>query len=265
MSDSIRQKFGDHYRPKVEAFPRETQDLDAQGIPAVHLPLWGKHYAIAKRKAAFIGIDTSEWGEMAEFLKKSPEEALWYGESVRFFEEKTFREFGFLGCTNRGKTSFWDTVLKFLAKFNNIPNWHELRNNQRLYEDILSGFVWAEANAVELWQHTPSSQNADFASWEKFKTAAETHFDYLSSILEVFRPHAVIILNGDQLDDTNKRVPYWGGCNFEQCENLSQDVWYGLVPEYGTHVFWTYHPRALGTRIDEVLETVVQKWSGVCS
>ena len=118
MSDSIRQTFGDHYRPKVEAFLHETQDLDAQGMPAVHLPLWGKHYAAAKRKLAFIGIDTSDWGEMAEFLKKSPEEALWYGERVRFFEVKTFCEFGFLGCTNSLETSFWDTVLKFLAKFN---------------------------------------------------------------------------------------------------------------------------------------------------
>jgi hypothetical protein len=213
-TDLLRARYEEHYREKVADFIRDVGDVDAAEIPEVHLPLWGSHYENAKLRAAFVGIETNYWGDMHEFMraaKQNPRTAIFRNETAAIFRNRRFDECRFVEWTNNSETSFFDTVMRFLALFHDLADWHELKARQR--DDVLQSFVWAETNAVERW--VPAS----------LRVASKRHFDSYASMADIFRPHVVVVM------DTNSD-PYFSERDPE-FEEIGDHVWYGRDPVLG--------------------------------
>jgi hypothetical protein len=185
----LQQRYENEYAPRIQRFLEEVEGVDATGIPEPHLPLWGNAYERSANKIAFIGQDTNYWHSMADFQSAGKQSV----RDVLFKRENVFHDLLFTNWTNNFGTSFWDTVLQLLAGFHSIDDWRQLKRRQR--EDVLQTFVWAQTNAVELWTSSPSEAGANYDNWLRFKTASERHLDFLSPILNVFRPDVAIVTN----------------------------------------------------------------------
>ena len=145
--------------------------------------------------------------------------------------------------------------MQFLAELHGVPDWRQLKRRQR--DDILHTFVWAQTNAVELWEATPSIEGADFQAWRTIKSASERHLDSFAAILNIFRPHLSIVMNWTVSDS------YWD-CPL-QFEGIGDHVAYALSEPHGTHVFNLAHPTWLrGDRRAATFETVLKHWNAVC-
>jgi hypothetical protein len=250
MNNQIRQQYEKHYASKVPDFLREVGEINAAGIPDPHLPLWGNSYEFAEPKIVFIGQDTAYWGDMNAFRETAKHDL----HAAIFGHEDVFRDLLFTRWTNNFGTTFWDTVMQFLAVFHNIPDWQQLKRRER--DDILQTFVWAQTNAVELWGSTPSKEGADFEAWKTFKTASERQLDSFASILDIFRPHLVIVLNWTVRDE------YWDIPL--QWTRIGDYVDYAFDASHSTHVFHTAHPTFLrGERRSAVFETISRQWNSV--
>lgn len=255
MNESIRQQFEKHYLEKVAAFIGDVADVDATGIPEIHLPLWGTNYETAKLRIAFVGMETKYWGDMGEFIgeaKQNPQTAI-------FRNEAWFHEFKFLESTNNFGTSFFDAVMQFLALFHNIPDWHELKARQ--YDGLLRSFVWAETNAIE--RHTTEAhEGVNSELWGKLKAASRRHLDSYSAMADIFRPHIVVVM------DTNSD-PYFLGSAPERdpgFEEIGDHLWYGRDPVLKTHIFNTAHPNYFFRNTgNATFETVSKKWKEICA
>jgi hypothetical protein len=146
--------------------------------------------------------------------------------------------------------------MQFLAALHDIPDWRQLKRRQR--DDILHTFVWAQTNAIEKWDATPSIAGADFQAWRTIKTASERHLDSFSAILNVFRPHLAIIMNWTVSD------AYWD-CSIH-FQEIGDHVSYAFMESPGTHVFNIGHPTWLrGDRRADTFNTVLNQWKKVRS
>ena len=172
-----------------------------------------------------------------------------------FRSEAEFLELPFTEWTNNFGTSFWDTAMQFLAAFHNVPDWKQLKKRER--DDILHSFVWAETNAVEKWEATPSKEGADFEAWRTIKIASERHLDSFSAILDIFRPHVAIVMNW------NVSPEYWN--RPLQWETLGHHVRHALDNSHATHVFHTAHPNGMRDDRSEIFEMISNKWQTVCN
>jgi hypothetical protein len=249
MNNPLRQEYEQHYASRIPAFLDEVGELDPTGIPDPHLPLWGNRYETAAPRIAFIGQDTAYWGDMAEFRETAKQNL----QTAIFGHEDVFRDLPFTRWTNNFGTTFWDTVMQFLAVFHDIPDWKQLKRRQR--DDILQTFVWAQTNAVELWGSTPSKEGANFEAWQRIKTASERHLDSFSSLLDMFRPQLAIVMNWSVRDD------YW---NLPlQWETLGHHARYAFDTAHTTHIFHTAHPNGMRDDRTEIFEMISNKWQTV--
>jgi len=88
-------------------------------------------------------METKGWSdheELKAILTQGKEEMIEY-----FFGD--FRRHEFLKWRNNFGRGFWDFVLEALASFKDIPSKKELESSR---ENILSSFVWANVNSIEL-------------------------------------------------------------------------------------------------------------------
>jgi hypothetical protein len=250
METSLKQRYEDHYSARLPVFLAEIGDIDVTGIPDPHLPLWGKDYESASPRIAFVGQDTLYWGQMDEFrdIAKNDLNAAIFGHG------DVFHDLPFTGWTNNFGTTFWDTVMQFLAMFRGVPDWKQLKRRQR--DDILQTFVWSQTNAVELWGSSPSREEANFESWKTCKGAAERHLDSFAAFLNIFRPQLVVVMNWTVRDE------YWDlPLSFERVGNY---VDYAFEPTHGCHIFHTAHSTFLrGGLRQEVFDTIRRKWDSV--
>ena len=247
-SDSLRQRYEKHYTEAVGAFLRDVSDINPTGIPEIHLPLWGNGYETADLRIAFIGRDTRGWGDMAAFLDAARSDI----KTAIFRSESEFLELPFTRWTNNFGTSFWDTVMRFLAAFYGISDWKTLK--RREHDTILQKFVWANTNAVEQWGVTAAHNNADYNSWARLKTASEVHLDSFVSIRDVFQPHVAIVMHWEAPSR------YWG-CDL-QWQRIGAYANYAFDDSHNVHIFHTAHPTWLNlNRLrPAVLETICAKW-----
>jgi hypothetical protein len=247
----LRQRYEDHYAGAVSAFVKEAGDAIPKGIPEVHLPLWGKQYAKADLRVAFIGRDTKGWGDMGAFL----EEAKRNVGSAIFRTEEEFHELPFTDWTNNFGTTFWDTVLQYLAMFHGVLDWKDLK--RREIPDVLHSFVWANTNAVEQWGVTAAHNGADFESWQRLKETSERNLDSFSAILKVFRPHVAIVMHWEVADR------YWG--RQLEWEKLADYASYAHDAETGTQIFATAHPTWLNLKgiRHATFDAVCSKWKSI--
>ena len=249
--DQLRRRYEDTYTASVGAFVEEAGEVDATGIPEAHLPLWGKNYGTTGIRAAFVGRDTRGWGDMNAFLDHAKRDV----RSAIFRCEAEFLELPFTEWTNNFGTSFWDTVMRYLAAFHGAPDWKALKRREN--DEVLHSFVWANSNAVELYGSSAAHNKADFKAWQTLKTAGERHLDSFSPILEVFRPHVAVVMHW-QLSEG-----YWG--RPLQWEEIGEYALYAQDAKSGTHVFHTPHPTWLnhqGLR-SAVFDSVCKKWESV--
>ena len=251
MNESTRQRYESHYINAVGAFLRDVGDVNATGIPEVHLPLWGKNYDSTKLRAAFIGRDTRVWGDMPTFLSEAKQNI----QTAIFRSEAEFLGLPFKKWTNNFGTTFWDTVMRFLAAFNGISDWREVKRGRN--DEILHNFVWANTNAVERWEVTAKNEQANFEAWRRLKTASEQHLDSFSAILEVFRPNVVIVMNWEISGNYWRRPLKW--------ETIGDHVYYAFDASQGTHIFHTAHPTWLNLNKmrNIVFETICERWQTV--
>ena len=248
MSKSIRQRYENHYTRKVSDFIRDIGEIDTTGIPEVHLPLWGKNYETAKLRMAFVGIETQGWWDMAEFISDAKRDT----RTAIFRQTEKFLQLPFVEWTNNFGTTFWDTVMQFLAAFHKVPEWQELKRRQ--HDEILHSFVWSETNAVERWQVTAEGNGSDFKAWEKIKAASKLHLDSYSAIIDIFRPHVAIVMHWT--DDYWDRALEW--------ESIGDHVDYAFDHAHATHVFNTAHPNWMrNERRSETFTTILKRWQTI--
>jgi hypothetical protein len=107
--------------------------------------------------------------------------------------------------------------------------------------------------ALKRWEKR-MSKKADHAAWTRLKAASERRLDSISAILDIFRPHIVIIMNWNLSSGYLDRPM--------QLEEISKYVRYAVDGTQGAHVFQTAHPTWLSHKkmIGPVLKTIVEKW-----
>lgn len=259
MNESTRDRYIAHYTKAVSAFISDVGELNAAGIPEVHLPLWGCEYGKSPR-IAFVGRDTRNWGLMEHFVNCAKRDTT----NVTPLQARVNEVFlslplGFKKWTNNSGTSFWDTVMRLVAGFHGIADWRQVKTTDQ-HDALLQSFVWANAHSVELWNPTGwrEGQKADKGAWSQLKAASERHFDSFSVIQEIFRPEIAIVMT------RNTPTHYWKGV--PHGVPISKEVNYSFDPAHGTHVFHTAHPNYLGRRkgrIDEVVGAIASKWKAI--
>ena len=273
MDDSLKDRYRSHYVPAVDAFVRAVGEVNAAGIPEVHLPLWGDKYDESNNlRIVFVGRDTFCWGDMTDFLKMCAEAARNHSEPIfpRKSREGEFRDYPFRrngAWAKEGNSVFWDTVMRLLAAFHSIPDWKQIKASEPAHE-ILNTFVWANVNSVEVWENKKlgswekhaRGQKADHSSHKRLKLAAEQHLDSFSTIHEIFRPHVAIIMSRNTPPNYWEVVPQW--------IQIGSGVEYAFVNNKhgGTHLFHLDHPsrfKWLKVRADDVVKTIVSKWRAV--
>ena len=200
----------------------------------------------------FVGRDTYTWGSgdcnMRGFIAAARQD-------IRMSLVRNDAPFRNLQFTEWKKSKFWDTVMRLLAGFYEIPNWKDLQERRR--DDILRRFVWAETNSIEKWESSPSVKGADKGEWLKVKLASDRHLDSFSAISEVFRPHVSIVMGWGSAVPHN----YWRDCSFVQRECLGDHVNYAFDETHSTHVFHTAHPNWYRSRDrkTKMIEAVLEK------
>jgi hypothetical protein len=255
MDSILKTRFLSRYGSAILSLVDEAGVIDAGSLQEPHLPLWGQAYAQAPVRLAFIGQDTRNWGEMTPFLaqaRESPEQACLRWQSY-------FRELPYVKWTNRAGTSFWDTVFRILAGANGIKTWKDICRGR--HDDLLRTFVWAEVNSVELWTaqavarwETRTKKKADIQVWRKLKLASERCLDRLSLILDVFSPHAIVILNW--------HIPahYWD--RHLEWTTITDHLRHATDGKTGAQVFHSAHPAWLGrkrSRLTEVIQLISER------
>lgn len=243
----IRALFSSRFQPRVRAFAREVGDIDTIGIPEPHLPHWGSLYGEAQIRVGIIGRDTRSWGAMPEFIdavRKDPVTALYRGKDE-------FDALDFTTWTNNFGTTFWDTSMKILAGIHGIEDWKRLKRQEE--EIPLRSFFWANVNAVERFEVSPQENGVAWETWRKVKDAAENHLDSFRTILDVFAPHVVFIMNWDPGDHFLDFPIQW--------DEFGNHLAYAYDEVSGCHLLATAHPTWLNQNnlYEETIFGIIQK------
>jgi len=251
----IKENFINIYKSLATEFINKIKNLKGmEGIPEPFLPVYGKNFEKVKCKIAFVGKETKSYGSITNFIEdfiKHPENAL-------FREEGEFDEFEFTNWTNNFKTSFWDFVLQFLAKFYKLQDWEILKEQQ--HTDILSSFAWCNTNAIERYEVSAQGKNVDYETWLKVKNASIV-FDNAEYLIKSLKPNVLIILNWEEnLEWLTKNVVE----NIKPIE-IGDHLQYYYLKNYDIHVYWTAHPRWLSANvgfdyiIDKIINDITKK------
>lgn len=254
MSD-LRSRFDEYYSKRAKAFADAVKDIDAPGIPELHVPLYGSCYEQASLKVGFIGRDTKTWGcktnGMNAFIKAVNENPI---EAIHRLDKAIEDLEGSLGWTNRRGT-FGAMVMRLLAGFYEIPeDWKSLLRHEK-HATIRRSFFWANANSVECFQSTPRTNMVPLDVWQRVKKASEEHFDSLAALIEVFSPDVVIIMSSELTDRFNDVFLKWDDRTF------GGHLAFAVHPATNTRMFWTDHPGWLNKNhlYDVVIEEIIKR------
>lgn len=250
MSD-LRSRYDEHFSKRVESFVQTVGEINATGVPEAHLPLYGTGYEESLLKIGFIGVDTNGWGDKTTFMnafieavKSDPKKA------IHRYEED-FNELQFTGWTNNFGTAFWDMAFRLLAGLYDIPDWKTLKRREP--ENILRSFFWANANSVELYRDTPSKNKVPKDVWRRLKDASEKHLDSFETLIEVFLPDVVVIMNWEPSGHFMDVSLNW--------ETLGDHLAFATHPAAKTQVFKTAHPTWLNQNdlYDPAVAEIIKK------
>jgi len=244
---NLRERFDTAYTPRAVAFADAVGETDVRGIPEPHLPHWGKLYESSPLRVGIIGRDTMYWGELADFIetvRRNPAEAIHLGEA-------NFDSLEFTKWTNNFGRTFWDTAMRILAGIHGVADWKRLKGREE--EAVLRSFFWANTNAVELFESTPKGNGVLWENWRTVKDASEKYFDSFRNVLDILRPHVVILMNwdpGDNFLDFEIRWDEYANHQAHAFDKVS-----------GAHILATAHPNWLNRNgiYDEAVGGIIER------
>lgn len=242
------------YSELIVKFIKKIKNINIDGLPAPHLPVFGKSYINSTHKIAFFGKETNGFASMKEFVEDANKNL----RSAIYWTEGEFDNFEFLNWTNNFKTSFFDFIIQFLSKFYQI-------NDEKLLKDegknILSSFIWGNTNSFESYETVVknSKKKIKKSDWEQVKDASLI-FDQSQYALKTLKPKLMLILDWGQDEG-------WLTCNFKDNghEEIDDHIWYYYIKETDTHVYWLAHPRWIAPKIkfdvyiDKILLSIKKK------
>lgn len=235
----IDDDFDNVYEPLVKEFMQRIEGVRKNNLPEPFIPVYGKNYADAKYKIAFIGWETRDNSSLEKFCKDAIEDSK--KPLRRFFEDIYAGEEMTIYGNNFG-TSFWDFIIKYLANFY-CEDWEKLKYEAN--SDILKSFVWGNLESIERFEVTAKVKGADIQDWRKVKQASLI-FDNADNIIKSLHPKVLIILHWDEEDSWLSKK------NDDSHEIIIEDVLeYYHLKNADTHVYWTRHPGSLSrSKID---------------
>ena len=227
----MNKNYKDIYTNLLKDFFARIDGVELEGISSIHIPSAGDLYDKAKYKIAFYGIETKGWGELKElkniFLNNPSQALAWLDED--------FKELAFLNWTNNFGNSFWNFILLFLAKFYNINDWKELKNNED-FRYILKTFIWGNTNSLEAYDVTAKSKGVDIKNWELIKKESKI-LDRPKYIIDSYKPNLLIILNWSE----NEK---WLTDDYKvEGKSIGDHLTYYYIEEKEIDVYWLAHPR----------------------
>ncbi len=246
---TVEERFNARYVTAVQDFVKDIEGLDSSGIPAPHLPYWGRLYESAPLRIGVIGRDTRGWGDMSAFI-----------ESVRSDPQKAIKlhheeldKFSFTRWTNNFGKTFWDTSMKLVARMHGVEDWKRLKRG--LEETPLRSFFWANVNSIERFEVCPKTNGVSWEAWRKVKDVSERHLDSFQGILDVFRPHIVFLMNWE---------PGAHFMDFDlQWKDFGDHQAAAFYEPTKTHIFGTAHPSWLNQNhlYDEAISGIMAEAS----
>ena len=246
MKTKTRDRLREEYARIIKEFAKNVKELEVVGIPAPHIPIIGASYDRAAYKMAFVGMETYGWGSMEDFIKLAEENPY---DAVTLYED-WFNANGMVKHSGAG--TFWEFIIKFLAKFYQIDE-HILKssNEDGKYNEILSSIVWGNSNAIERYHVTAKKQGAKLSAWKKVKDYSRS-LDSINYIINAAHPKIIFVTykNVDknyilQTKDLYKDVPAVKyAYTTKPDDDLSYHYFY--LREQQTHVFVIPHPTWIG-------------------
>lgn len=228
--DEQVKRFVEVYGPLADSFARTIGGTDTKGMPEPFFPVFGRGYASADPKIAFVGMETRGWGDMHAFLADAQVSL----QDAVLREQGEFDEFAFVNWSNNFGMDFWSFVMKFLAKFHGVPDWRVLKRGER--DDILGSFAWANMNTIERYEVSAKERGVTLETWGTIKKAS-LHIDRGEHVIRSLTPDVVVICHWD----CDERWLTDGLAVSERVE-IGDHLLYLHVQTTNTHVIWTAHP-----------------------
>lgn len=238
--ETTRQRLYKEYAGLVKSFADAVAGLPINGIPAPSIPIVGKNYDACAYKMAFIGMETKETNTSrnCRTFIEDPQKALrkyenWLDNNTMFIHGE--------------KSVYWRFIKHFLEHFYSPQKPKKFKKNaDGRYHEILSSFIWGNANAIERYEVTAKANGVDRDVWKKVKKASKP-FDDIRHIIEAAHPSVVFI--------TYKHVKEKYFLHDEDIYTYNQcsdgaDVVFGhyYLHNQDTHVFVTPHPNWIARR-----------------
>lgn len=256
MNVEMNNRRKEVYQPLIEAFKKEIEGVNIEGITGPHLPVVGDRYAEAKYKFVFCGIETLGYNLLSEFVTYD-------NEKLVTWTDNKLNENSFLSYSKNNHANFWGFVFKFLSKFYKI-NVEDLRNEE--FPDILHSFIWANSNSIERYETSSEGQGAVYSAWEKIKTASAI-FDNLDHIVNSCSPKVIFICN-KKCDEnyflSNRYNSESKNCFYtKHYVNDSEKVSYEYYHKRDSniHIFKLPHPKWMdlqGKGIDAYIDSIIK-------
>ena len=194
MSSRMKQRYLCHYKALVQAFCKDLNCLQLDGIenlPQPFLPLFGDGYEESSLRLVVIGQDTRKWGNMKCFIEN---ELRCPGHEIRkAFEVMGNRSFADWGDRTN---SFWGFTMALFARIHGRSDWTILkRDDSHETISVLDSIAWANANAVLLWPSLRKyvTRKVPKKTWKEARRVG-TRFNRLEHILTTLEPHVVLVL-----------------------------------------------------------------------
>ncbi len=184
--------YAEYYKPLLTRFCEKLTDrfpADAyEGIPHPFIPAWGQRYEQAMVKMAVIGLETRWWDPTLPTYIADVQSGRWESS----FDVSEFQNLDYTQWTNGHRHTFWGFVMYFLASLYEVENWEVLKQHRR--PEILNGFVWGNATAIERWESEGIPK--DIAKREAHQVARDAAYelnDY-RHLQTIFAPNVSIIM-----------------------------------------------------------------------
>jgi len=247
-----KEKFIESYLPLLDSFCKEITGISYKGMPEPFFPVFGKNYEGATPKILFVGMETSGWLNMQEFMRLHISD----NSACLFRIQPDFDDQICTKWTNNFGSSFWDFIFRFLAKIHDLDNWKELKQGKK--PEIINSFGWANVNSVERFEVSCLKNKVERENWEVIKNASE-RFDLAKLIIDSMSPEVIILTHW------NAKEAWFDDLIMGEWVILSDHLWYNKIQPSNTHIFWTAHPRWLFSQIgfekiiDDILITLCEK------
>lgn len=247
----LREIYESNYASLWDEFITKIDRVDVNNCPEPHLPVCGSNYEDSTYKIAFVGIETGGACALGKYKAIDDLPQIiddWKG----VFDD--------LMANGAWKWNFWRFIFQFLADFYN-EDLHEFKikgNDLKAeVEKILNSFLWANTSSIERFHITAEKKKVSRENWEKVKDASKV-FDKAENILAVFKPNVLILLNWAQASED------WFPQGMDDAVEIKElPLRYYFIKDYNTHLYWTYHPRAMNNNFSRfslaILEDIKER------